>query len=92
MGNRLLVFYGSYRSDRAGIRLAQFVVDRLRSRGDDVELIDAKVITCRCSIGCTRSTRAARPPNRLSNWQPRFATQMGLCLSQATTIGVFSPA
>jgi NAD(P)H-dependent FMN reductase len=44
MGNRLLVFYGSYRSDRAGIRLAQFVVDRLRSRGDDVELIDAKVI------------------------------------------------
>ena len=44
MGNRILVFYGSYRLDRMGIRLAQFVVDRLHRRGDDVELIDAKAI------------------------------------------------
>ena len=44
MGNRILVFYGSYRSDRMGIRLAQYVVERLRCRGDDVELIDAKAI------------------------------------------------
>src|SRR5215210_2158654 len=44
MGNRILVFYGSYRSDRMGIRLAQYVVKRLRRRGDDVELIDAKAI------------------------------------------------
>src|ERR1700694_46120 len=42
MSNRILVFYGSYRSDRMGIRLAQFVVEGLRGRGDDVELIDAK--------------------------------------------------
>jgi NAD(P)H-dependent FMN reductase len=44
MGNRILVFYGSYRSDRMGIRLAQFVVEGLAARGDDVELIDAKAI------------------------------------------------
>jgi NAD(P)H-dependent FMN reductase len=44
MSNRILVFYGSYRSDRMGIRLAQFVVDGLRGRGDDVDLIDAKAI------------------------------------------------
>ena len=44
MGNRILVFYGSYRSDRTGIRLAEFVVERLRRRGDDAELIDAKAI------------------------------------------------
>ena len=44
MGYRILVFYGSYRSDRMGIRLAQYVVERLRRRGDDVELIDAKAI------------------------------------------------
>jgi NAD(P)H-dependent FMN reductase len=44
MSNRILVFYGSYRSDRTGIRLADFVVDRLRRRGDDAELIDAKAI------------------------------------------------
>jgi NAD(P)H-dependent FMN reductase len=44
MSERILVFYGSYRSDRMGIRLAQFVVDRLRRRGCEVELIDAKAI------------------------------------------------
>jgi NAD(P)H-dependent FMN reductase len=44
MTNRILVFYGSYRSDRLGIRLAQFVVDGLRGRGDEVELIDAKAV------------------------------------------------
>jgi NAD(P)H-dependent FMN reductase len=42
--SNILVFYGSYRSDRMGIRLAQFVVDGLRGRGDHVELIDAKAI------------------------------------------------
>jgi NAD(P)H-dependent FMN reductase len=44
MSNRILVFYGSYRSDRMGIRLAQFVVESLRGRGDEVELIDAKAV------------------------------------------------
>ena len=44
MGNRILVFYGSYRSDRMGIRLAQFIVKGFAGRGDDVELIDAKAI------------------------------------------------
>jgi NAD(P)H-dependent FMN reductase len=44
MSYRILVFYGSYRSDRMGIRLAQFVVEGLRARGLDTELIDAKAI------------------------------------------------
>lgn len=44
MTHRIFVLYGSYRSDRAGIRLANFVVERLRSHGDDVELIDAKAV------------------------------------------------
>jgi NAD(P)H-dependent FMN reductase len=44
MSNRILVFYGSYRSDRMGIRLAHFVIERFRARGDDVELIDAKEV------------------------------------------------
>jgi NAD(P)H-dependent FMN reductase len=42
--SKILVFYGSYRSDRMGIRLAEFVIKRLRRRGDEVELIDAKAI------------------------------------------------
>jgi NAD(P)H-dependent FMN reductase len=44
MSNRILIFYGSYRSDRMGIRLAEFLVERLRRRGDAVELIDAKAV------------------------------------------------
>jgi NAD(P)H-dependent FMN reductase len=44
MTNRILVFYGSYRSVRMGIRLAHFVVERLQRRGEDVALIDAKAI------------------------------------------------
>jgi len=44
MSYRVLVLYGSYRSDRTGIRLAQFIVDSLRERGLDVDLIDAKAI------------------------------------------------
>ena len=42
--SRILVFYGSYRSDRMGIRLANYAVAELRSRGDDAELIDARAV------------------------------------------------
>ena len=46
---RILVFYGSYRSDRMGIRLANFITTALRDFPRDggpidVELIDAKAI------------------------------------------------
>ena len=44
MSHQILVFYGSYRSDRMGIHLAEFVVERFRRRGDAVELIDAKAV------------------------------------------------
>src|SRR5215468_3314135 len=44
MTHRVLVFYGSYRSDRMGIRLADYVVSGLQAHGADVELIDAKVV------------------------------------------------
>src|ERR1700761_2641945 len=44
MADRILVFYGSYRFDRMGIRLAHYVVSELSGRGADVELIDAKAV------------------------------------------------
>jgi NAD(P)H-dependent FMN reductase len=44
MSYRILVLYGSYRSNRMGIRLAQFVADGFRAHGHDVELIDAKAV------------------------------------------------
>ena len=39
-----LVFYGSYRRDRMGIRLADFVVDGFKARGHHCELVDAKAL------------------------------------------------
>ncbi len=44
MSDRVLVFYGSYRTERMGIRLTDFVVRAFRARGNDVELIDAKAV------------------------------------------------
>ena len=44
MSNRVLVLYGSYRRDRKGIRLANFIVRQLGDRGEDVELIDARAV------------------------------------------------
>jgi NAD(P)H-dependent FMN reductase len=44
MTDRILVFYGSYRSDRMGIRLADYIVAGLRARGADAELVDAQAV------------------------------------------------
>jgi NAD(P)H-dependent FMN reductase len=44
MADRILVLYGSYRSDRMGIRLADFIVAGLKARGADAELIDARAV------------------------------------------------
>jgi NAD(P)H-dependent FMN reductase len=42
--DRILVFYGSYRSDRQGIRLADYLVNGFVERGAEAELIDAKAV------------------------------------------------
>ena len=44
MSSYIPVFYGSYRSDRIGIRLATYIVEGLGKRGDNPELIDAKAV------------------------------------------------
>ncbi len=44
MADRILIFYGSYRSDRQGIRLADHIVRSFAERGADAELIDAKAL------------------------------------------------
>ena len=44
MADKVLVFYGSYRATRVGIRMASFVTAELRARGADAELIDAREI------------------------------------------------
>jgi NAD(P)H-dependent FMN reductase len=44
MALSFLVFYGSYRSDRAGIRLARYLLQALRARAAVAELIDASEV------------------------------------------------
>jgi NAD(P)H-dependent FMN reductase len=44
MTDHVLVFYGSYRSARVGIRMATFVTSELRARGAVAELIDAREV------------------------------------------------
>jgi NAD(P)H-dependent FMN reductase len=44
MSDNILVLYGSYRSDRAGIRLADYLVANFLARGARAELIDAKAV------------------------------------------------
>ena len=44
MSDTILIFYGSYRSDRQGIRLADYLVRAFRDRGANPELIDAKAL------------------------------------------------
>ncbi len=42
MPDRILILYGSYRSDRQGIRLANYLMGAFAARGAEPELIDAK--------------------------------------------------
>lgn len=44
MTDKILVFYGSYRSDRKGIRLADYLIRRFSERGADAELVDARAL------------------------------------------------
>lgn len=44
MTRHILVFYGSYRRDRQGIKLARWIVEALTARGDMAELVDAKAV------------------------------------------------
>ena len=44
MSRQILVFYGSYRRDRQGVKLARWLVDAIGARGDSAELIDAKAV------------------------------------------------
>ena len=83
MSHRILVFNGSYRSGRMGIRLAGFVVERLRRRGDAVELIPMLDTMY-------KKYPPGRLPSRLSSWRARFAIPMASYSSRGNIVGVSS--
>jgi NAD(P)H-dependent FMN reductase len=77
MSNRILVFYGSYRSDRMGIRLANFIVEGLRGRGEDVELIDAMAVGLPMLDRMYKEYRRGEAPARLEELAEKIRTADG---------------
>lgn len=77
MSNRILVFYGSYRSDRMGIRLAHFVVEGFRACGDDVELIDAKEVNLPMLDRMYKEHRKGEAPDVLETLAGKIRTADG---------------
>jgi len=68
MSNRILVFYGSYRSDRMGDPPGAVRRRRpARPRLTMYELIDAKAVGLRCWTGCTREYPKGEAPAALEN-------------------------
>lgn len=92
MTDRILVLYGSYRSDRMGIRLADFIVKGLRERGADVELIDAKAVGLPMLDRMYKEHPKGQAPAALEELAQKIIAADGLCSSSANTIGGFSRA
>jgi NADPH-dependent FMN reductase len=91
MSNRILVFYGSYRSDRMGIRLAEFVVERLRRRGDAVELIDAKVVNLPMLDRMYKEYPPGQAPEQLERLATKICDAEGFVFVTGNIIGESSP-
>jgi NAD(P)H-dependent FMN reductase len=86
MANHILVLYGSYRSDRRGIRLADFVVTALRARGEAVDLIDAK------SVGLPMLDRMYKeyPPGSAPPVMAELAQQIGAADAFIFVVGEYN--
>jgi NAD(P)H-dependent FMN reductase len=91
MGYRILVLYGSYRTDRKGIRLAEFAMGRLRARGEDVELIDAKAIGLPMLDRMLKEYAAARRRQRWRASERRSARRTPSYSWLVSTTGACNP-
>ena len=77
MARDILVFYGSYRRDRQGIKLARWIVDTLSARGDAAELIDAKAIDLPMLDRRFSDYREGEAPPAMANLAARIAAADG---------------
>ena len=92
MSNRILVLYGSYRSDRMGIRLAHYLVEGFHARGDEAELVDAKAVGLPMLDRMYKEYPKGERRRRWKSWRGRSATPMPSSSSPANIIGACSPA
>ncbi len=91
MTDNILVLYGSYRSDRLGIRLANYIVTSLRQRGNDAELIDAKDVGLPMLDRMYKEYPKGSAPRKWRGLPQKFAEPMHLFSSQANTTGACNP-
>ena len=91
MADKVLVFYGSYRTERVGIRMATFATAELRARGANAELIDARDFDLRSWTGCTRSSPQGPRRRRWPTWPPGSAPRTPTSLSWGSTTGARNP-
>ena len=89
MSDKVLVFYGSYRSDRMGIRLADFIVTRLKQRGADVEFIDAKAVNLPMLDRMYKEYKPGTAPEALEALAQKIKAADAFL--SANIIGAFSP-
>ena len=87
MPDNVLVFYGSYRATRIGIRMATFVTDELRARGALPELIDAREIGLPIIDRMYKEYPKGSAPPAMENSPGKSARRMPLSSSSASTIG-----
>ena len=73
MSSYIPVFYGSYRSDRIGIRLATYIMDGLGKRGENPELIDAKAVGLPMLDRMYKEYPRARRLRPWRNWRRKSA-------------------
>ena len=79
MTDKVLVFYGSYRSDRMGIRLADYIVAGLNARGTAAELVDAKAIGLPMLDRMYKEHPKGGAPAASRHWRSGFAPPMPSC-------------
>ncbi len=87
MADSILVFYGSYRSDRMGIRLADFIVESLRERGNDVELVDAMSVGLPMLDRMYKEYPRGSAPEAMEQLARKIKTADAFFLSRASIIG-----
>ena len=74
-----------------GIRLAEFLVGRLRRKVEAVELIDAKTVNLPMLDRMYKEYPPGEAQSSFSSWPARFAMRMASYSSPANIIGVSSP-
>ena len=87
MADNVLVFYGSYRADRVGIRMANFVTAELSARGALAGLIDAREIGLPMLDRMYKEYPAGPRRRRWRRSPERSARRTPSCSSSASTIG-----